>query len=355
MKKVAIVGSVGVPANYGGFETLVDNIIGINSSDEVEYTVFCSSHNYYEKYKTYKNARLKYIRLRANGAESVLYDSISLMKCMRGYDAVLVLGISGGVFFPIFKLFSRTKLIVNMDGLEWKRGKWRNLAKLFLRVSEAAALRFADSVVADNQAIVDYLSGRCKKKTTLITYGGDHAELFVQEGRCSKILESYDLTSRGYALNICRIEPENNCHLILDAFAKSAHTIVMIGNWDSSKYGRELKLKYQGFANLRLENAVYNPETISVLRTNSRWYIHGHSAGGTNPSLVEAMFCGCNICAYDVNYNRVSTEGKAFYFKDGDGLISLLSDDKDNSKDMSEIARRVYNWHQIALLYESLY
>lgn len=346
---------MGVPASYGGFETLANNIIEDSSSKGVEYTVFCSSTHYHEKLFTYKGATLKYINLNANGVQSILYDGLSLMKSLRGYDAVVVLGVSGGVFFPFFKLLSQTKLIVNIDGLEWKRGKWKGLAKLFLRLSEEFVLRFSDVVIADNQAIVNYISRRYQKKTVLIAYGGDHVVRELSKRSVGKILHKYRLIAKQYAISICRIEPENNCDMILDSFIGHTLPIVLIGNFANSKYGTTLKERYASYANIHLIDALYDLDTLYVLRQNSKFYIHGHSAGGTNPALVEAMFCGCNILAYDVIFNRNTTKNRAAYFSDREELSALLDSDTDNVAPMLSLASELYEWGNIACRYEALY
>lgn len=271
MKKIAIIGTVGVPASYGGFETLAENIIGDNCSDEIEYTVFCSSKDNNEILSEYKGAKLKYIPLKANGIQSIIYDIISMIYALRGYDVVLVLGVSGGLFFPIFKLLSRSRFIVNIDGLEWKRAKWNLLAKIILRLSEELALCFADAVIADNQGIVDYIKGRYKKKTHLIAYGSDHVIRDISLQRENEILSKYSVLREGYAITICRIEPENNCHLILKAFSKSGLPIIFIGNWDKSDYGVDLKNEYSKFSNINIINALYDLDELYVLRSNSKF------------------------------------------------------------------------------------
>ncbi len=357
MKKVAIIGTVGVPAAYGGFETLVENIIGENCSEEVAYTVFCSSKDCPQQLESYKGAKLVYIPFKANGVWSIVYDGISLLKAIRGFDVVVVLGVSGGIFFPLFRLLCRSKFIVNIDGLEWKREKWNRLAKGLLHLSERLALRTADVVIADNQGIVDYISPRFKKKTVLIAYGSDHVKREVSVERSEKILSSYGVCAKGYAISLCRIEPENNCEMILQSFATNNLPLIFVGNWDKSDYGIQLKKYYSQFANIQILDAIYDLDTLYVLRSNSKCYVHGHSAGGTNPSLVEAMFCGCNIAAYDVVYNRETTEGKAMFFKNGEELVALTTQEAaiDNSPTMQEIAAKRYMWATIAKQYEALY
>ena len=357
MKKVAIIGTVGVPANYGGFETLVENIIGDNASPDIEYTVFCSSKDCSIRPVTYKGAKLKYIGLHANGLQSIFYDGIPLAKVIRGYDVVVVLGVSGGIFFPLFRLFNRRKFIVNIDGLEWKRNKWGKLAKFILHTSEKLAVRFADVIIADNQGIVDHVTSSYNKDSVLIAYGSDHVARNVTDELTRSTLDRYGLLAGEYAITVCRIEPENNCDKILKAFADSGLPLIFIGNWNKSEYGRNLKEAYSSVSNIKIVDAVYDLDVLHILRTNSKYYIHGHSAGGTNPSLVEAMYCKCNIMAYDVVYNRATTEDKASYFKDTEELTAILKDGttESNSANMFEIANRRYTWKVIASQYEALY
>ena len=210
MKQVAIVGIQGVPAKYGGFETLVENIIGDNCCSEVRYTVFCSGKDYATRMKTYKGAQLKYIPLfHANGIQSTPYDILSMLKCLRGYDAVVILGVSGCIFLPIFRLLYRKQLIVNIDGLEHRRAKWSKFARWFLRTSEAMAVRYADVVITDNKGIQDYVTDTYHKHSELIAYGGNHVLRDVPMMRQNEILEKYGLTKKEYAISICshRITP----------------------------------------------------------------------------------------------------------------------------------------------------
>ena len=356
MKQVAIVGIQGVPAKYGGFETLVENIIGDNCCSEVRYTVFCSGKDYATRMKTYKGAQLKYIPLfHANGIQSTPYDILSMLKCLRGYDAVVILGVSGCIFLPIFRLLYRKQLIVNIDGLEHRRAKWSKFARWFLRTSEAMAVRYADVVITDNKGIQDYVTDTYHKHSELIAYGGNHVLRDVLMMRQNEILEKYGLTKKEYAISICRIEPENNCHITLKAFAEVGQKLVFIGNWKYSTYGKELQRKYSKYTNICMLNAVYTLDVLYTLRNNARIYIHGHSAGGTNPSLVEAMFFGKPILAYDVIYNRETTENKACYFGNSKQLVELLRGTEENGEPLKEIAERRYTWRHISQQYEALY
>ena len=356
MKKVAIVGTMGVPAKYGGFETLVENIIGENACD-MEYTVFCSSLAYKNRLAVYKGAKLTYIGLKANGAQSTLYDIISLIKCwFSGYDSILILGVSGCVFLPIFRLFYRKKLVINIDGLEHRREKWGKFARKFLLFSERMAVKYADQVIADNKGIQDYVSETYHKYSTLIAYGGNHVIRDLTQETQLLILRKFGLTSDEYGFTVCRIEPENNCHHIFEAFAKSGKILMFIGNFNNSNYAKELKTRYQKYPNILIQDSIYDLDILFALRNNCRWYVHGHSAGGTNPSLVEAMHFGRTILCYDVVYNRETTQGKAYYWKDVEDLTVLLNNvSLDCGNEMKAVAQTEYIWKRIAEKYEHLY
>ncbi|HEX3051372.1 MAG TPA: glycosyltransferase, partial [Aggregatilineaceae bacterium] len=163
-----------------------------------------------------------------------------------------------------------------------------------------------------------------------------------------------------FAFSICRIEPENNLHIILEAFSNldSPH-LVMVGNWNNSEYGRVLRERYAAFKQLLLLDPIYDLGKLKALRSRARFYVHGHSAGGTNPSLVEAMHFGKPVLAFDCSYNRRTTEDKALFFGDSKALQQLVKSLDDTvSKmvglDMIEIAQRRYTWEKIASQYFAL-
>lgn len=348
MKKIAIVGTVGIPACYGGFESLVQNLVDYQSKN-ISYTVFCSSKMYKIKPCNYKSARLEYVPLKANGISSVFYDIYSLLLCLRHrYDVILILGVSGCVILPFFRLFSRSKIVTNIDGLEWRRDKWGRIAKIFLKLSENIAVRFSDAVISDNQAIGNYVKVEYGKESQVIAYGGEHA-----------VISNYDVSnSKGdYYLSLCRIEPENNVSMILEAFEMLPYKLNFVGNWNNSDYGRSLKEKYKTSPNIKIIDSIYDVETLFELRSQCKGYIHGHSAGGTNPSLVEAMQFGMEIIAFDCNFNRFTTENMAHYFVDVESLRQNIVDIESDvapcvGTSMFEIAQRRYQWSIIARQYE---
>ena len=355
MKRIAIIGTQGVPANYGGFESLVENIIGENKSPDVEYTVFCSSKDMPPHIKEHKGARLKYVPLSANGAQSVPYDILSLFKVPKETDVILILGVSGSLILPFFRFFSKKKIIINIDGLEHRRDKWGKKARAFLKFSEKMAVKYADVIVADNKGIQDYVKEEYGKESALIAYGGDHVIRDIDAGFEKEVLERFSLSSNDYAITVCRIEPENNCHNTLEAFSRTDKKLIFIGNWNRSEYGRNLKEKYSKFPNIIIQDPIYDIDVLYALRKNAGLYIHGHSAGGTNPSLVEAMFFGCPILCYDVVYNRATTQEKSYYWANVDELVALLKRNDLSGKEMIEIAQKEYTWKNITSQYEALY
>lgn len=352
-KKVAIIGTQGIPARYGGFESLVENLV--QSSSNIEYTVFCSSKDMPTRPSVHKGARLLYIPLRANGAQSIPYDIISLFRAMGGYDTVLILGVSGAIFLPIFRLISRAKVVTNIDGLEHRRQKWGAAARWFLRLSESIAARFSDTIISDNKGIADYVTETYKKSSELIAYGGDHTMQSLPLDKQLQILDKYNIKANEYAFALCRIEPENNCHIILEAAAKSGTRLLFVGNWNRSEYGKELVARYTTYSNITMHSPVYDLDELFALRSNASRYLHGHSAGGTNPSLVEAMFFGREIVAYNVVYNRESTFGKAIYFDNADSLAAILATPATENTTLATLAQKHYTWATIRNKYEQLF
>lgn len=230
-KKISIIGTAGVPANYGGFETLVENLIG-----ETSYSidVYCSSKSYKPELRVakYKNAKLRYVNINANGISSIFYDLVSMLfSIIVRSDVLLILGVSGCIFLPFIRLFTNAKIITNIDGLEWKRDKWGKAAKSFLKFSEKMAIRFSDVVISDNKSIYQYVKDEYGVESHVIAYGGDHAYPI-------SMTEADD----GFALSICRIEPENNVELILQAFKENTKRLKFVGNWDRSEFGKSLKV-----------------------------------------------------------------------------------------------------------------
>ncbi len=356
-KSIAIVGTVGVPANYGGFETLAENLVRYHDAASLPdlITVYCSSRSYLSREPAFLSARLKYVPLNANGAQSILYDFVSLFSAVwNRSDVILLLGVSGAFALPLVRLFSSARIVTNIDGIEWRREKWQGWARRFLRFSERMAVRFSHEVIADNAAIAEYVQRTYGVSAHVIAYGGDHA---IEMDAVP--VDDYVLPEK-YAISVCRIEPENNVHVILEAFSKlETYPLVMVGNWNNSEYGRAIRDRYAACKHIYLLDPIYDLGKLKTLRSHAAFYVHGHSAGGTNPSLVEAMHFGKAVLAFDCDYNRCTTEDKALLFKNGDELVRLIKTlEADESErvagNMLEIAKRRYTWRVVAQQYFEL-
>lgn len=348
--KICVIGSVGIPASYGGFETLVDMLVEANN---VSFTVYCSGKHYSkDRTKKYKNADLVYIPFDANGISSVIYDISSMIHAaVSGQKNFLILGVSGAIFLPILSLIPNIKITTNIDGIEWKREKWKGMPKYFLKLSELMAVKFSTKIISDNDAITKYILNEYQSECQTIAYGGDHAIKSTSDKNIN-----ISSSTEPFALSICRIEPENNINLILDAFSQSNLKITFIGNWQNSSYGRELFNKYKNQENLKLLNPIYCLDTLHRYRSKCSVYIHGHSAGGTNPSLVEMMHFSKPIIAFDCKFNRATMENKGYYFKSSNNLVNMIEDisNLDCGDEMIEIAQRRYTWKIIREQYIKL-
>ena len=354
--RVAVAGTVGLPARYGGFETLA-HYLAKHLGGEFDFTVYCSSPDYRERPASYLGARLVYVPFKANGAQSILFDFCNYLHAWAACDLLLVLGVSGGLAMPVGRLLGK-RAILNIGGLDWQRSKWGPWASRFLRLSESVAVRAAHVNVADNQGIAEYLRAAYGLSSELIEYGGDQ----ITAPPVTDALKAvYPFLAGPYLLAVARIQADNNPELLLEAFDRMPDRVsVFIGNWDRSAYGRELALKYRGRPHLRILEAIYDPEVLNAIRAHCSIYVHGHSAGGTNPSLVEAMHLSLPIASYDVVYNRATTEDRALYFKDAAGLAALVGETPARDWEaqrpvLKAIAERRYRWERIAGEYARLF
>lgn len=355
---LSIIGTVGLPASYGGFETLAEQLTR-NLSGQRVIQVFCSGKRYpagRARPERCYGADLRYVEWDANGWQSIPYDFVSLWRAARQARTLLVLGVSGCLLLPILRvLWPRTRIVTNVDGLEWKRRKWGRVARTVLRISEWCAVRFSHAVVADNQGIREHISRSYGRESHLIAYGGDQASEAADEPNLAPIETRFEPNS--YHLSVCRIEPENNIAEILEAFALTPEErLVLVGNWNTSAFAQHVRSKFGELPNLELKDPIYDQARLRHLRRFAKAYIHGHSAGGTNPSLVEAMHAALPVLAFDVDYNRHTTNSQAIYWRDAQSLASCLRGAtsrtlSDVATHMAQIAQINYTWSVVTAQY----
>lgn len=352
-----IVGTNGLPVRYGGWDMLLHHLT-LSLAPEYDIYVYTSTYDSVIDVKVHNGATIKLVPLRANGIQSIPYDFLTTLDaCLRGADKILVLGVSGGLFFPLFKFF-RSSIILNPDGAEWKRSKFNAISKSFLKLSEKLGVKYADRVISDSAVIRAELRSYYGVESDIIEYGGDHVDTLPLSHSTRDL---YDLECNQYAFKVCRIVPENNIEMILRAFALSGLTLVLIGNWKNSEFGVATRNKFASFSNLRLLDPIYEQRELDELRGNCRVYIHGHSVGGTNPSLVEAMHLALPCLVYDVSYNRETTEGRAVFFDSEEAIISSVEKLWENDtalralgSSLREVAAAKYCWEDIIKKYRDV-
>jgi glycosyltransferase involved in cell wall biosynthesis len=357
--KIAIIGTAGVPAKHGGFETLAEQLVK-QLADQYDMTVYCCKKKYsrQERVKSFNNATLKYLPFKADGVQGIVYDSLAIFNALFYADVLLILGVAGAWMLPFIKFFTNKKVIISIDGIQWKKDKLNPIAKWYLKWAEKIAIKYSNADISDNESIQDYTAMRYGTLSNIIEYGASHTSA-VKPAAADK--EIYPFLAKPYAFKVCRIEPENNIHLVLEAFATmKKYSLVIAGNWTNSHYGAALRKQYQSFENITMMEPVYDQHQLDLIRSNAYVYIHGHSAGGTNPSLVEAMYLGLPVITFDVSYNRTTTENKAFYFSSATSLIHIIENTriaefKEQSLKMKEVAYRRYTWEIITEKYNYLF
>jgi len=248
----------------------------------------------------------------------------------------------------------RSNFYLNIGGVEWARSKYNAIMQRVVRKLMKVAVNNSDHLVADNIGIKEYIKEEYKRDdSVVIAYGGDQA---CKEEATQEIKEKYPFMNGDYAVAIARIQPDNNTDMLLEAFKNAKLPLAYIGNWNVSDYGMETKKKYSSEKNLYLLDAIYEIHELNMIRSNCALYVHGHSAGGTNPSLVEAMHLGVPLACYDNGFNNNTTYNQAIYFKSAADLQKKLAtltfeQLQENAKSMKSLAMEHYQWKTIAEQY----
>lgn len=316
--RIAFVGCAGIPNRYGGFESFVEHCAPLMAQAGHEIQVTCDRRLYPGEPEAFEGVRRVFVGIPANGPLSPLHDFIAFLKAFSRADAIFVLGVSAGPFFPLMRLLSALsgkRLAVNIDGVEWRRRKHSWAGRLILRLFDSLAQWSATDIIYDNPALLPHVRAPFRRKAAMIAYPGDHG---------LRLPGLHD-PSRHRALTICRIEPENHVDLLIEAvLASSVESYTLIGNWERSEYGRALRRKHAGKPRLALLDPVYDPVELARKREACSVYLHGHSVGGTNPSLVEMLFYDCAILCFDCAFNRETAKGRALYFTDALDLAAKI-------------------------------
>lgn len=322
--KIGILGTRGIPNTYGGFEQFAEFFsVFLKQKGHEVYVYSSSSHEYQEKeYRGVHLIHCKDPEEKVGTIGQFVYD----LNCIRDarkrdFDILLQLGYTSNSVWHRW-LPKKPIILTNMDGLEWKRTKYSKKVRRFLKYAESLAVKSSDYLIADSVGIQDYLKQTYDVPSTYIAYG-----TFVFEDQNPGILSEYDVKPFQYNMLIARMEPENSIETILDGVVKSGENtpFLVIGKSDANKFGAYLTHKYGEYPNIRFLGGIYNLEHLNNLRFHSKVYFHGHTVGGTNPSLLEAMGSRSLIAAHDNQFNEAILGEEAFYFSDADGVARILN------------------------------
>lgn len=352
--KIAILGTRGIPNNHGGFEQFAEYLSVYLVKNGHEVSVY-NSHVHPFQNEEWNGVRIIHcydLEYRIGTAGQFIYDFNCIRDCRkRNFDIVLQCGYTSSSIWG-WLLPKSSMIITNMDGLEWKRSKYSKLVRKFLKMAEKWAVDTSDYLVADSLGIKDYLKQEYAVDSKYIAYGAD---LFEEPNE--NILEKYELQKNSYDLLIARLEPENNIEVILDGVVASGfkRTFLVIGKHET-RYGEYLRYKFENQPYIKFLGGIYNLKHLNNLRYYSNLYFHGHSVGGTNPSLLEAMASNSLIIANDNIFNRSVLEENAYYFKTSDDVAKLMSKQKNDNLELlnanHELIKSDLTWEFINSQYE---
>lgn len=360
-KRLALIGTNGIPANYGGAEALYENLTKELSS-VYDITVYCSNRQPKKEIgDTYLGAKLKYYPMSANGWQAIPYDVISILHAARHSDILYIFGATAIWVISILRFFGfKKKVYLNNGGLnEWEREKDPPIIRKYSKWNRRVTKGKIEHIV-DNELYVKSLKDTFGiENTTVIRYGGDQA---VPVKPDEELLRKYPFLNEDYYVGVARAQVDNNVHIVLEAFAKMPDKkLVFVSNFKVSQYGKDLYDKYkEGYPNIILIPGLYDKKELNAVRSNGVAYIHSHSRCGTPPSLCEAMNLGLPIISFDCEVNHEVTQEHAFFFKDANELIAIVENKtKEDLKGIAELsyklAKKELTWKHIADQYKELF
>ncbi len=365
LPRIAIVGSRGIPASYGGFETFAEEIaVHLLRNHGYKVTVVCDAEQREknEGMTDYEGVTLRYSAF-AKGGNAIRFYRDSIAQVVGDHDIIYSCGPAGGLFGPMVRRHGKV-MMTNPDGLNSKRSKWSKPVQIAFRIFEWAACRFSDRVVCDSKAIEDYIraSYGCMY-TDVAEYGAYPNPWLEQEGNAAAVLDEFGLTRGGYHLVVSRLEPENNVETIVRGHGLESRRwpLIVVGNLKESEFVRNLQ-RIAG-EQVRFVGGIYDKEKLALVRAHAASYLHGHSVGGTNPSLLEGM-ASRNLCiCHDNPFNReVVGDANGLFFADAEQVrdrLARLEADPDAFEPMRNAVlgrvRDYYNWDAMAEKYDRIF
>ena len=356
--KIAILGTRGIPNYYGGFEQFAEyfSVHLVQKGHEV----YCyNSHNHPFQEKTFKEVNLIHCydpEYKVGTAGQFIYDLNCILDSRsRNFDIILQLGYTSSSIW--YRLFPRKAIIItNMDGLEWKRTKYTKAVQKVLLYAEKLAVKSSDYLISDSKGIQKYIQTKYNRESTFIAYGANSFHNPNED-----LLLEYQVEKYNFNMILARLEPENNIETILDGVVldNDKTTMLVIGNHDT-QFGVYLKEKFKAFKNIRFIGILYNLDHLDNLRYFSNLYFHGHSVGGTNPSLLEAMASRALIVAHKNEFNQDILKENGFYFTNAEEVKNMLKvvkkrDNLPMIQNNFEVIENEFNWNKINEEYLQLF
>ncbi len=381
MKHVFIIGSKGIPAKYGGFETFVEYLTKEQVNKNIKYHVSCLANDY-EEFE-HNGARCFNVKVPEIGsAKAVLYDILSLKACIKyikthnlNNSIVYILACRIGPFMGSYKRQLESlgvQVYVNPDGHEWKRSKWNTAIRTYWKYSEKLMVKHSDLLVCDSKGIESYIIDdykQYKPKTTFIAYGADVTTSILTDDsvQLNDWYKKHSVKANEYYLVVGRFVPENNYELMIKEFMKSnsRKDFVIISNVEQNSFYEGLleRTKFNQDPRIKFVGTVYDQELLKKVREQAYGYFHGHEVGGTNPSLLEALASTKLNLLLDVVFNKeVGSDGAVYFTKENNSLATLIDiADHYSENQIEELGKKAknritqeYSWEKIVKEYEEL-
>lgn len=355
--RIAMVGTRGAPARYGGFETCVEEVGWRLADAGHDVTVYCRRTGNDDELKSFRGMTLVHLpALRRRSLETLSHTALSVGHLIsRRSDVALLFNAANAPFLPLLRA-RRLPVATHVDGLEWQRAKWSGLGKRYYLSAEALAVRWSDAIIADASGIRDYYTRKFGIDAELIAYG---APIIAE--RDPSVVASLGLQARGYHLVVARFEPENHIDLIVQGYVQSSavEPLVIVG---SAPYADHYSSRVRAMADdrVRFVGAVWDQHLLDQLYANAFTYLHGHSVGGTNPSLLRAIGAAAPSIAFDVSFNREVLESSGRFWSTPVEVSALIEEAESDragtlARGQAGLARAAtYDWDDVAASYEKL-
>ena len=319
--KVGIIGTRGIPNNYGGFERFIELFVKEhNLNSPVSIVIYGEKNTSNHNGKNYS-----YVSQFFSKKNGILYYFEAALRSSFRCDVIFCCGVGISFSAIIPKIFNR-KLIINPDGCEWKRKKWSKFGRILLKLIFYPVLKIADKIIVDSEALKDDFGNSFSQKYIYIPYQIPDA-VIADSCKIKKFgFDKYLLEKKSFFLVISRLEPEQNISMICESFLRSNSTseLIIVGKTDTQYYKNELN-KYHNNS-ISFLGGIYDQSILNFFRSNCKLYIHGHTVGGTNPSLIEALnVCNKRIACFQTKYNFEVARNNAQYFKDQQSLTKIMN------------------------------